>query len=99
MNKEEEVAEEEPVVHSSVKQTRTTLLGRGRIQTLSIMKQSYLIPTIVYGNNIRNDKNQQDEEIKSITRHMESLSLAHSHKERNQTLNSSYGEFISSTKQ
>ena len=87
-NKEEETAEEKSAVHSRSKRTRTTLLSKGWVLTPSTMKDfNNPTPARVFGNNSQNNKNKEDEEIKSITCHMELWHKAMKKKKSNQSLN------------
>ena len=77
-NEEEEVAEEEPAVHSPSKRRRTTLLSKGRVfvYTPSSMKNAHPSPATIFCNN------QEEGVIESLIRCMKNLSLAQSQEEK-----------------
>ena len=82
-NEEEEVAEEEPAVHSPSKRTRTTLLSKGRVflYTPSVMERINQTPATDLGINHQTVNNQQETAIESLIHRMGNLSLAHSREE------------------
>ena len=98
-NEEEEVAEEEPVVSSPSKRTRTTLFVVSTSPNIQYFNPMPATTIINQEEELLNEitsrfsklslaQSQDEEEIKSITERLENLSLAPSHEEEMESLTS-----------